>query len=359
MNPLPATYWRDIANGSDRSPAARFFTLLLTLPSLLYGCILRLRACCYRLGIFATRHLPRPVISIGNITVGGTGKTPVTVLIARMLMERGLKVAVLSRGYGGSLEGQTAVVSDGSSLLLTPDQCGDEPVLLARSLPGLLVVIGSDRYQAGLLACEQLDPDIFLLDDGFQHLRLHRDLDILLLDYRRPFGNGLALPAGLMREPSSAAQRADLLILTRCTDDATVTVPCLPVCRSTHRLSSFRRLADNATLDAATLGQTRVAAFAGIADPAAFFSNLEQLGIRPVATLSLPDHEPYGRETLEKLNQLARSSKADWLLTTEKDGVKLGLPDTDMSARIVTARLEIVLEDEVPLRQALDRIIRA
>lgn len=359
MSPVSATYWRGIADGSDRRPAARLLILLLAIPSLLYGCILRLRACCYQLGIFATRRLPLPVISIGNITVGGTGKTPVTLLTARMLMERGLKVAVLSRGYGGSLEGQTAVVSDGRSILLTPEQCGDEPVLLARSLPGLLVVIGSDRYRAGLLAREQLDPDIFLLDDGFQHLRLHRDLNILLLDYRRPFGNGFTLPAGLMREPSSAAMRADLLILTRCTGDATAAVPCLPVCRSIHRLSSFNRLADNAALDAAMLGQTRVAAFAGIADPTAFYSNLEQLGIRPVATLSLPDHEPYGRDTLERVNLLARSSKADWLLTTEKDGVKLKLADTDPGVCVVTARLEIVLEDETPLRQALDRVIKA
>lgn len=348
-----------MASGNDRRPAAVIFFLLLVIPALLYSLALRLRAMLYLFGLLKIRRLSKPVISVGNITVGGTGKTPVTAMIAGMLMERGLKVAVLSRGYGGSLEGQTAVVSDGRSILLTPDQCGDEPALLARSLPGLRVVIGSDRYRAGLLAIEQLAPDIFLLDDGFQHLRLHRDLNILLLDCRRPFGNGFALPAGLMREPSSAAKRADLLILTRCTDDATVSVPCLPICRSTHSLSSFKRLADNATLDAATLSQTRVAAFAGIADPAAFFSNLEQLGIRPVATLSLPDHEHYGMETLEKLNLLASSSKTDWLLTTEKDGVKLSATDELLYKHIVTARLEIALEDEVPLRQALDRVIRA
>jgi len=358
MNHVAARYWRGIANGNNSSPAARLLILLLILPSLLYGCILHLRACCYRLGIFATRRLPRPVISIGNLTVGGTGKTPVTELIARRLMERGLRVAVLSRGYGGSLEGRTAVVSDGRSLLSTPDQCGDEPVLLARSLPGLMVVIGADRYQAGLLACEQLNPDVFLLDDGFQHLRLQRDLNILLLDCRHPFGNGLPLPAGLMREPSVAARRADLLILTRCIEDESPAVPCLPVCRSTHRLSSFRRLADNTALDAATLAGARVAAFAGIADPAAFFCSLEQSGIRPVATLSLPDHEPYNRKTMEKLSLLAGSSRADWLLTTEKDGVKLELADTDLSARVVTAKLKIVFEDEVLLRQALDRVTK-
>jgi tetraacyldisaccharide 4'-kinase len=144
----------------------------------------------YRIGILETRKLPRLVISIGNIAVGGTGKTPVTAHLARLIMAQGLKVAVLSRGYGGTLEGQTAIVSDGREITLSADQCGDEPFLLAKSVPGLAVVIGSDRYAAGQLALKGFDTDIFLLDDGFQHLRLHRDLNILLLDCSRPFGNG-------------------------------------------------------------------------------------------------------------------------------------------------------------------------
>ena len=156
------------------------------------------------------------MISVGNITVGGTGKTPATAFIARLLIGRGLKVAVLSRGYGGSMEGETAIVADGRTILLDAGQCGDEPYLLAATVPGLMVVMGADRYSAGMLAMERLSPDIFLLDDGFQHLRLRRDLDILLVDWARPFGNGRTLPAGLLREPLSAVQRADLVVYTRC-----------------------------------------------------------------------------------------------------------------------------------------------
>lgn len=348
-----------MADGSHRSPGARLLTLLLLPVALLYGALLGLRPQLYRWRLFTTHRLPVPVISIGNITVGGTGKTPVTALVAQLLMDRGLTVAVLSRGYGGSLEGGCAVVSDGSSLLLTPQQCGDEPYLLARTLPGLRVVIGSDRYRAGQLAVRQLNPDVFLLDDGFQHLRLHRDLNILLLDCRRPFGNGLSLPAGLLREPRSAAKRADLLILTRCNDAApAATLPDRPCCRSRHRLVSFQRLDNGAPLEVSLLAAARTAAFAGIADPAGFFGGLEAAGIRPGATLSLPDHEPYGGATLQLLEQMQQAAQAEWLLTTEKDAVKLLATDGRLRSRIVTARLAVELEDAAPLVQSLERVIQ-
>lgn len=348
-----------MADGSNRSLPARLLTLSLLPLSLLYGAALALRPLLYRYRLFTTRRLPRPVISIGNITVGGTGKTPVTALVARLLMEQGLKVTVLSRGYGGTLKGDCAVVSDGGSPLLTPDRCGDEPYLLARTLPGLAVVVGADRYRAGQLAIGQFNPDVFLLDDGFQHIRLHRDLDILLLDCCRPFGNGLTLPAGLLREPGRAAQRADLLILTRCGAAApAAALPDRPCCRSSHRLVSFHRLDDDTAVPAARLAAARTAAFAGIADPAGFFSGLEAVGIRPVAVLSLPDHEPYGAQTVQRLDELHRAHGADWLLTTDKDAVKLLRADERLRSRIVTARLAVELEDTAPLTQALEQVIR-
>ncbi|WP_305731428.1 tetraacyldisaccharide 4'-kinase [Trichlorobacter ammonificans] len=353
------SYWRAMADGSNRSPGARLLTLVLLPVALLYGALLGLRPLFYRWRLFTTHRLPVPVISIGNITVGGTGKTPVTALVAKLLMDQGLKVAVLSRGYGGSLEGSCAVVSDGGSLLLTPQQCGDEPYLLARSLPGLSVVVGADRYRAGQLAVRQLSPDVFLLDDGFQHLRLYRDLNILLLDCRRPFGNGLSLPAGLLREPRGAAERADLLILTRCNDAApAAALPDRPCCRSRHRLVSFHRLDNGTPLDVSLLAAARTVAFAGIADPAGFFSALEATGIRPIARLPLPDHEPYGGETLGLLEQMQQAAQAAWLLTTEKDAVKLLAVDEQLRSRIVAARLAVELEDAAPLTQALERVIQ-
>lgn len=234
-----ATYWRGLATGSRNTTAGLTLLAALVPAALAYGLLQRLRAALYRSGFVASRRLPRPVVSIGNIAAGGTGKTPVTAHIARLLIGQGLSVAVLSRGYGGTLEGRCAVVSDGTSMLMTAEECGDEPYLLASTMPGLIVVIGPDRYQAGCLALERLNVDIFLLDDGFQHLRLQRDLDILLLDCAKPFGNGWTLPAGLLREPPAAVRRADLIIRTRCPE---VDIP--PVAVGIPTISSRHELAD-------------------------------------------------------------------------------------------------------------------
>lgn len=353
-----AVWWHRVADGSHGGMAVAFLKLILAPVALLYGLALRLRGLLYQLGILTVHRLPCPVISIGNITVGGTGKTPATILVAQELQQRGCRVAVLSRGYGGTLEGTVALVSDGQNLLLTPDQCGDEPCLLAGRVPGLEIVIGADRYRAGLHALEKLKPDILLLDDGFQHIRLHRDLNILLLDGTRPFGNGWSLPLGLLREPLSALKRADMVVFTRCRPFQPVVDPGVQWCRSEHSLSGFNRLDDGKELAVDLLRTTRVAAFAGIADPAAFFESLRQLGIHLTAISALPDHEPYCAERLSELDRFAAESAADWLITTEKDGVKLVGSDRAWSNKVVTARLDLLLEDAGQLlHQNLDKLL--
>lgn len=348
-------YATELWRGERSGVLERLLTSVLLLPSCAYGVVMWLRAWCYRSGVCKARRLPRPVISVGNLTVGGTGKTPVTAWIARQLLEQGLKVAVLSRGYGGILEGKVAVAADGQHLLLTPDQCGDEPYLLASTIPGLMVVIGSDRYRAGQLAMERLSPDVFLLDDGFQHLRLQRDLNILLMDCRRPVGNGHVLPAGPMREPASAIKRADMLIYTRCTvTDAPATFDLqIPQCLARHRIASFQRLSDETALQLEQLQSGEVVAFAGIADPQAFFDGLLQRGLELSATLGLADHEAYGSATRARLERLIQETGATWLLTTEKDGVKLRQLAPDWLPRVATARLELVFDDDTPLREAV------
>jgi len=353
-----AVWWRKLAEGRQTGFAAGWLKLLLAPFALMYGSVLRVRRLLYQFGIVRVHRLPCPVISIGNITVGGTGKTPATILVAQELQQRGYRVAVLSRGYGGSLEGQVAVVSDGQQLLLSPEQCGDEPCLLAGRLPGLVVVIGADRFKAGLLALEQLKPDIMLLDDGFQHIRLHRDLNILLLDASRPFGNGWTLPLGLLREPVAALKRADMVIFTRCAPFQPVPDPGLPWCRADHGLSGFYLQATGEPVAPGMLQQGRVVAFAGIADPAAFFNSLQALGIAPVVTCPLQDHEPYRPERLKQLDRLVADADADWLITTEKDAVKLIGADRIWSKKLVTAGLDLKLEDGGELlRQNLDKLL--
>lgn len=358
---MTALYVTRLWQGKQASLPDRLVLALLFLPSFLYAWIMTLRSWCYRTGILKTSHLPLPVISIGNITVGGTGKTPVTAHIAQLLLEKGLRVVVLSRGYGGSLEGQCAVVSDGVTLFEQPDACGDEPYLLASTVPGLAVVIGSNRYQAGLLALERLKPDVFLLDDGFQHIRLHRDVNILLLDCTSPFGNGKVLPAGPLREPLSALQRADLVIHTRCAEEqqpsATIRGS-IASCKAGYRLGRFYRYESGTELAREQLGSEPVIACAGIAHPSSFFNGLKEIGIVPCTTVALPDHVSYSAEQVASLNQLAKEHKACWLLTTEKDAVKLAQRNDLLDGLIVVAvGLELDFKDEQALRQTLDNLL--
>ncbi len=181
-----------------------------------YGFLMRARARLYQDGILAARRLPCRVVSIGNITAGGTGKTPMTIRVAKMIRDQGYRVAVISRGYRGRLEKRGGIVSDGSTILVGPRDAGDEPYLMASLLEGIPVVVGSRRYEAGLLTVAHFRPHVIVLDDAFQHLRLQRDLNILLLDSRAPFGNGHVLPRGRLREPLRALGRAHVFVLTRC-----------------------------------------------------------------------------------------------------------------------------------------------
>ncbi|OGU16739.1 MAG: tetraacyldisaccharide 4'-kinase [Geobacteraceae bacterium GWC2_53_11] len=355
MNLSIQTYWRELASGRRTEPADKLVLLFLTPFAWLYSLVLRLRALLYRSSILKTHRLPRPVVSIGNITVGGTGKTPVTAYIARHLLAQGYKVAVLSRGYGGSLEGQSCVVSDGASIMLSARECGDEPYLLASTVAGLMVVIGPDRFAAGQLAMQQLAPDIFLLDDGFQHLRLHRDLNILLQDFSRPLGNGLTLPAGMLREPPTAARRADLILFTRSPKGAAtpVTIGAATACLASHTIVDLIPLNGGPPVPFSRCSGQRVLAFAGIADPASFFAALRTEGVNLVQCITFPDHVVYDKERLDKIASGMRESGAELLVTTEKDGVKLRGLAPECANRTMLARLELTIDKPELLHNAL------
>jgi tetraacyldisaccharide 4'-kinase len=352
-------YFKKLISGKQLGAGDHFLLALLRVAALPYSGLMRLRAFCYCFGILRSKSLPRPVISVGNITMGGTGKTPTVLLLARMLMERGKRVVVLTRGYGGTLEGSTHIVSDGAALLLSPEEAGDEPCLLASSLAGLMVVMGSDRYSAGTLAMEKLSPDIFILDDGFQHLRLKRDLDILLLDGANPFAGGEICPAGLLREPVAAASRADLIIFTRCGETQPAPenlIPGIPYCVSSHSLTGWTPLSGGEKKPLSDLAGRRVLAFAGIADPSAFFDSLEAQGISIVATVAFPDHTVYAKEEMEALGRLKRSKSANCLITTSKDAVKLQ-PYRGIMRDCCVAKLELVINDPEPLVSALEKLL--
>ncbi|WP_298432832.1 tetraacyldisaccharide 4'-kinase [Geobacter sp.] len=352
-------YYRELVEGRRRSVFDRLLLLLLSALSYPYALAVRVRAALYAAGILPSRCLPRKVVSVGNLTVGGTGKTPMVAWIARYFLARGKRVAVISRGYGGTAEGKTRIVSDGETLFLTPEEAGDEPYLLARSVPGLMVVIGADRHAAGLLAIERLSPELFILDDGFQHLRLRRDLNILLLDCRSPFGNGRTLPAGLLREPTSAASRADVVVLTRCGGVQREGSPVagLPCSRVTHRLTAIVPLAGGTPVPFSMLKGERVLAFSGIADPISFFTALKGEGVELAATLSFPDHARYGKREIDTICQLKNESGAAFLVTTEKDAVKLGAY-ADLLGGCFSVPLEMEFLDSRALEKGLEKLMQ-
>ncbi|HET6420719.1 MAG TPA: tetraacyldisaccharide 4'-kinase [Geobacteraceae bacterium] len=354
---LAEHYCRDILSGKRQGADARILISLMGIPAISYEAILRLRILAYSLGLLYTKRLPKPVISVGNITAGGTGKTPIVELIARYCLDRGKRVAVLSRGYRGSAQGRPGIVSDGLNLLMSPDEAGDEPYMLAEKNPGLMVITGADRYAAGILAMERLKPDIFIMDDGFQHLRLYRDLNILLMDHERPLGNGRVLPAGLMREPRSEIKRADLIIYTRCeSKDVFDHFPGIPYCTAFHDIADMVRAPGGETVPISSLSRKRGTAFAGIAEPDSFFAMLDKAGLDILEKIRFQDHCNYGEKEISKIISVSKSASADYLITTEKDSVKLSAYRQRLG-KIYSSVLEVKIHDMNPLAVRLEKII--
>ncbi|NJC89293.1 MAG: tetraacyldisaccharide 4'-kinase [Desulfuromonas sp.] len=297
-----------------------FFVLLWPL-SLLYRVVTSLRAALYRTSLLAVYRAGVPVISIGNLTVGGTGKTPVADALVKRLLDRGLRVALVSRGYGGRFSGTVGCVAKGDGqLLLSPRDAGDEPCLLAARNPSLQVYVARKRA-LGVQAAERAGAQVIVLDDGFQHLAVHRDVDIVLLDARAPFGNGQLLPAGPLRETRGALRRASVVIMTHAVQPCREVPFRGPVLHCRHRLADALMTIDGREMPWSLLAGEKILAFAGIARPDDFFAALRARGVVPAATLALNDHQDYSGERLNRLIQSCDNIK--FAITTEKDAVKL------------------------------------
>lgn len=273
------------------------------------------------------RRLPRPVVSVGNLSWGGSGKTPLVAAIAAGLRDRGLRVAVLSRGYRSKGQG-VRVVSNGEGPILGPLVAGDEPVLLAGQLEGVGVVVGPDRHHAGLHALERLPepPEVFVLDDGFSHLGLARDLDLLVFPRHDPLAGGRLPPGGRLREPLESARCADALVWS-----GRETVEAEALARGLARYgfagpgfgARHEVLAPRAERDRVLERGARVLLVTGIARPERVRRSAEAAGCRVVEAIALPDHHPYPDESVRRIERRFRDSGAEWVLTTSKDHVKL------------------------------------
>jgi tetraacyldisaccharide 4'-kinase len=292
----------------------------LRLASLPYGLAVRLRNGLYEWGWKERHKAPVPVVSVGNLTAGGTGKTPCVEHVARFYRGRGRRVAVLSRGYGAG------------------GGRNDEAMVLEENLPDVPHLQGADRVALAAAAVEELESEVLVLDDGFQHRRLARDLDVVLIDATNPWGHGHLLPRGLLREPPSSLRRAGVVVLTRCDQVGGAArdllreavrrlAPGAPVAETTHRPVGL----GNGARAAAPIDRVRgrpVAAFCGVGNPEAFRRTLHDLGADVVAFRAFPDHHAYARADVDGLRAWARQQPSDCVVvTTQKDLVKLRLSD--------------------------------
>ena len=287
----------------------------------------------YLNGLRRREKMDVPVVSVGNLTMGGTGKTPIVRYIARLLATKGYKPAIISRGYGGAAKDRVNVVSDGRAIFLNSKQAGDEPCLLAESLPGIPVLTGTVRSHPCRFAIQHLGSDILILDDGFQHLSVFRDVDLVLFNTSALAGNNRVFPGGNLREPFSALSRAHAFILTGIAEKAgpdtarfsrflQVDFPDRPVFSSSYTPVECREANSPIPLALDTI-PSPLYGFCGIAQPARFRQTLESRSLLLKGFTALKDHQVYSPQLLKKINDSALRAGAGALITTEKDMVKL------------------------------------
>ena len=303
-------------------------TSILTGPYRFATCF---RTWLYKRGWLARRRLPRPVVSVGNLTVGGTGKTPMAMWVAGKLLEYGKKPCVLSRGYRRKSQREFLLVSDGTSVLAGHREAGDEPYLMATNCPGVVVAVGADRYELGRWVLSQTPIDCFILDDGFQHLGLDRDVNLLLVDSSNPAGIQALLPVGKLREPLGEARRASDIILTRVEDESMIADVLHPIQAAmgsaidpiTTRFTPKTLMGASESMPVSGVHRKRALLFSGIGNPEQFRRMVTAFGVQVVDELVFRDHEAYGPSRVAEIYRRIERSRPDVVLTTEKDLIKV------------------------------------
>lgn len=308
----------------------RGISFLLRPLSLIYGLIVGMRNRRFDVHSKKISRLSVPVLSVGNVTVGGAGKTPLVIAITEWIQEEGKQVAILSRGYGRAGR-SPLVVSDRNQIKQNVQNSGDEPLMMAQRLRGVPVLVGPERVQSGRIAIEQFNPDLLIMDDGFQHRRLARDLNVVIIDATLPFGNGWILPAGPLREPLSALKRADLVILSRSdqSGDTKALIQSIqkwsdaPILKGRHKPLDWFRLDTEEILPLDHLRDRFCLAFSGIGNPESFEKTVRSTGIKRLKSLRFADHHRYTKREYRRIDRAAEKFGAVALVTTEKDGVRL------------------------------------
>lgn len=334
MNEKAVRYFFQILEGRKKGLWPQILLFLLHILSLPYGFVVISRRFLYSLGILPRKRAEVPVISVGNITVGGTGKTPLVRYLTQFYREQGFSPAILLRGYGGAFQGEAGLVTDGHTLHMEAKQAGEEAVMMAWQMPGVPILIGKKRIACAHMAAEKLDIDLLILDDGFQHLQIRRQLDLVAVDATNPFGYGYLLPRGLLREPLRTLKSAQILVLTkvdqvparrlqRIKDNLKQKAPGSLLVEAGYRAVFLRDLPGEKTLPL-DLHRERILAFSGIGNPRSFEETIKGLGGEITARLRFPDHHSYTEEEILHIFSLAFQRRVDLIITTEKDAI--GLP---------------------------------
>ncbi|MCX5782105.1 MAG: tetraacyldisaccharide 4'-kinase [Elusimicrobia bacterium] len=304
--------------------------------------------------ITKTRKLPKPVISIGNITWGGTGKTPLVIKTARYLISLGLKPCILTRGYKKK-ENKIVLVSDGKNMLVPAEISGDEPYLISESVPGAIVVSGSDRFNSAKMVLDKFSPDVFILDDGFQHWDLERDLDIVCINVLNPFGNGLLIPSGILREPLSSLKRADIVVLNNCDlskntesiEKKLISEAGIQPIRAEYNPVQLTRIKDKKISAISELKDKPIVALSAIGENIGFKKTLEKLGLNVIQHFKFRDHHWFSKKDIKKV--FASVSDRSYIVTTAKDSIRLKKVfetlDNSVTERVYSLDIELKFEN--------------
>ena len=342
-----------ILNGERNDGVAVLVRIPLLLVSIFYGFAVKCILLGYQYGWFKKRKLPVPVVSIGNLTVGGVGKTPMCIFLAKMLTARNVKPLVLTRGYSPGLCKEELGESD-------------EVQLLREALGDVPVVSGSNRYKSGLMAMAEYKPEVVLLDDGFQHWKLYRDLDILLIDCTNPFGNGFLLPAGILREYSTAISRAGLIILTKADRGNVLELrkqidlfySGISIAEAVHRPVSLTDIFTSQEIPLKKI-QAPVVGFCGIGDPLSFKALLISVGSDVKEFIPYMDHHDYQINDMIKIRKHCEHVGVKTIVTTKKDAVKLmAFKDLWLGYNLYSLNIQIEITkglDEI--RRKLDHLL--
>lgn len=356
----------------QRTDSGRLFILrpILILLSWVYLLLYLLRNFLYSIGILKTQNLKKDfpkakVISIGNITVGGTGKTPWAIFLADKISKSGRGVAILTRGYGRKSSGQI-ILDEKNKRQKNWWEVGDEPYLMASKLNGVPIIVNVDRAQAGLSALQNYKAEILILDDGFQNKSIKKDLEIVIIDATNPFGNFKLLPAGILREPTKNLKRADLLILNKVGQNTSKQkllsylkgILKAPLIESQYETNHFINVDSEEAIPTEQLKGKRGLAFCGIANPYSFVDSLKQLQIPVAATKFFPDHYVYRERDMLDLVEEGLNQKVGFLVTTEKDKVRL--PKVNPKLPIYALKMEVkITQGEEILEQKLKQVLES